>query len=232
MPSTTTLDTNRNDDLREEVLRRLDGRAELAMIVLAIAWLALLVAELVASLPSWLQHVGTAIWGVFVADFALRCWLASDRAAYLRSNWLTIIALVVPALRIFRVVRFVRVLRAARAVRGVRAVRLVTTFNRARRSLHAVLARRNALGYVITMTLAVVLLGAAGMFAFEPTGSFESYGHALWWTAMLVMTMGTEGWPRTLEGRLLSILVALYGFAVFGYITASLASWFVGRTRR
>jgi voltage-gated potassium channel len=46
---------------------------------------------------------------------------------------------------------------------------------------------------------------------------------------MLLATMGSEFWPRTPEGRILCFLLALYGFAVFGYITASFASFFVGR---
>ena len=79
----------------------------------------------------------------------------------------------------------------------------------------------------------VALLGAGGMLAFEPTGEveggFTSYADALWWTAMLLTSMGSEFWPRTPEGRLLCLLLAVYGFAVFGYITASFASFFVGR---
>ncbi len=219
---------------REEALDRLDGGFELLMVVLGLAWLALVGVELVTELPAWLVHVTTAIWGVFVADFVVRLVLAHDRWAYLRENWLTIIALVVPALRVFRLARFFRVLRAARAVRGVRAVRLVTTFGRAKGSVHALLARRNALGYVVALTFVVAFLGAAGMYAFERDDNpiFENYGHALWWTMMLLMTMGTEGWPLSAEGRGLSLVLSLYGFAVFGYITASLASWFIGRNNQ
>jgi voltage-gated potassium channel len=46
---------------------------------------------------------------------------------------------------------------------------------------------------------------------------------------MLLTSMGSEFWPRSPEGRLLCLLLAIYGFAVFGYITASFASFFVGR---
>ena len=40
---------------------------------------------------------------------------------------------------------------------------------------------------------------------------------------------GSEYWPHTLEGRLLCILLALYSFAVFGYVTATIATFFIGR---
>jgi voltage-gated potassium channel len=71
------------------------------------------------------------------------------------------------------------------------------------------------------------------MYAFEneqPDGvGFESYGEALWWTAMVMTTMGSDYFPRTTEGRLLCFALAVYAFAVFGYVTATLATFFVGR---
>ncbi len=71
------------------------------------------------------------------------------------------------------------------------------------------------------------------MLSFEPAdeaeGGFTSYGHALWWTGMLIASIGTDFWPASLEGRFLSALLAVYGLAVFGYITATFASFFIGR---
>ena len=46
---------------------------------------------------------------------------------------------------------------------------------------------------------------------------------------MLLTSLGSEYWPRTIEGRALCFLLALYGFAVFGYFTATLATFFMGR---
>ena len=40
---------------------------------------------------------------------------------------------------------------------------------------------------------------------------------------------GSDYWPLTSEGRILALLLSIYGLAVFGYITASFASFFVGR---
>ena len=69
------------------------------------------------------------------------------------------------------------------------------------------------------------------MYAFENEvpGGLTSYGVALWWTLMLLTSIGSEYWPRTAEGRVLCFLLSLYGFAVFGYVTAALASFFIGR---
>jgi voltage-gated potassium channel len=46
---------------------------------------------------------------------------------------------------------------------------------------------------------------------------------------MLMTTMGSEYWPRTGEGRLLCLLLSLYAFGVFGYVTATIATFFIGR---
>jgi voltage-gated potassium channel len=93
--------------------------------------------------------------------------------------------------------------------------------------------RRRGFGYVVALTTLITLTGAAGMYAFEnanPDGrGLQDYGAALWWTAMLMTTIGSEYWPQTAEGRLLCFLLSLYAFAVFGYITATIATYFVGR---
>jgi voltage-gated potassium channel len=88
------------------------------------------------------------------------------------------------------------------------------------------------MGYVVTLTALMTLAGAAGMYAFErdaPGTAITSYGSALWWTAMVLTTMGSGYFPRTGEGRAPCLLLALFGFAVFGYVTAALATFFVGR---
>jgi voltage-gated potassium channel len=41
--------------------------------------------------------------------------------------------------------------------------------------------------------------------------------------------MGSEYFPHSPEGRVLCLLLAVFAFAVFGYVTAALATFFVGR---
>ena len=228
-----TEDTHENNEVsseRTEILERLESWLETPMIVLGFIWLALLIAELRWGINPFLETLGTVIWAIFILDFVLRLVIAPHKFSYLKKNWLTVIALIVPALRILRIVRVVRVLRLARATRGLRLVRVVTSLNRGMKAISASFGRRG-FGYILALTLIVNLAGAAGMYAFEremPRG-FDSYGTALWWTAMLLTTMGTEYWPQTAEGRVLCFLLSVYGFAVFGYVTAALASYFVGR---
>jgi voltage-gated potassium channel len=46
---------------------------------------------------------------------------------------------------------------------------------------------------------------------------------------MLLTSLGSEYWPQTPEGRWLCLLLSIYGFGVFGYLTATIASFFIGR---
>ena len=214
---------------RWRLLEQLDDWLRGPMLVLSLAWLAIVVAELMGVGNPLIELLGAVIWIVFIIEFAVRFTLAPAKGPFLRRNWLTVVALVVPA---FRLLRSLAVLRAARGLRGLRLVRIVGTANRSMNALKASL-RRRGFGYVAGLTLLVIGLGAAGMLSFEPAGEveggFTGYGHALWWTAMLVASIGTDFWPATAEGRILSALLALYGLAVFGYVAATFASFFIGR---
>jgi voltage-gated potassium channel len=230
--NTTTQEKQFLNEQRREIVRLLEDWLELPMLVLSFVWLALLVIELTWGISRQFEIAGTVIWIVFILDFAVKFTLAPHKLTYLKQNWLTAIALLVPALRVFRAVRLARLLRLARATRGLRLVRVITSLNRGMKALGATMQRRG-FGYVAALTLLVTLAGAAGMYAFEnqaPDGTgLNSYGTALWWTAMIMTTMGSDYWPRTAEGRVLCVVLALYAFAVFGYVMATLATFFIGR---
>lgn len=203
------------------------------MLVLALAWIALFIVETVRGPSTALAAASYAIWALFVVQFAAEFVVAPRKLHYLNHNWLTVLALALPALRVLRVVRVLRVAQLARvsrtagALRGARLVRVVSSLSRSMRALRATMSRRG-FGYVMLLTTLVIAAGAAGMYAFEPT-AFESYLSALWWTAMLVTTIGSQYWPETAEGRVLCLLLSVYGLAMFGYVTATLATFFIGR---
>lgn len=216
---------------RREVLEQLEDWLETPLFLLGLIWLALLVLELTQGLSPLLQAASTAIWVVFIADFLFKLLLAPRKLTYLRANWLTALSLLLPALRVLRIARVWRVLRLARTARGLRLARVLTSLNRGMRSLRSTMSRRGV-GYVALLTVIVALVGAAGMYAFESPGEgggLRSYGDALWWTAMLLTTLGSDYWPRTPEGRALCLVLAIYAFAVFGYLAATLTSFFVGQ---
>jgi voltage-gated potassium channel len=213
---------------RYELLNRLQDILEMPMVALGFIWLILLIIELTKGLTTWLQYLSTVIWLIFIVDFIIKIILAPHKVRFLKKNILTVISLVIPALRVFRLVRFFRLVRTVRAVRGLRLVKLIGSLNRGMKSLGEAMKRR-AFGYVLALTLVVILTGAAGMYAFENNYGINSYGESLWWTVMLLTSIGSDYWPVTPEGRVLCFILAVYGFAVFGYFTATLATFFIGR---
>ena len=216
---------------RWRLVLRIERWLETPMLVLGALWTVLLVVELTRGLTPFLERAGTAIWIVFAADFALRFSVAPRKGRYLRRHWLTAVSLLLPALRVLRVFAVARVFRAARAARGLRLVKVIGSVNRGMRALDRTL-RRRGFGYVLALTVLVALVGAAGMYAFErgaEGGGLAGYGEALWWTAMLLTTLGSEYWPRSSEGRLLALLLSVYAVSVFGYLAATLASYFIDR---
>ena len=141
-------------DERWSALEQLDEWLRTPMLVLSFVWLVLVVVELVWGGGRATEVLGLVIWGVFVAEFALRFTLAPAKLPFLRHDWITILALLAPALQM------IRVFRAARSLRGLRLVRIVGTANRGMNALRAGL-RRRGFGYVAGLTVIVALLGAA-----------------------------------------------------------------------
>lgn len=216
---------------RYHELRELDQWLEKPMIYLGLVWIVLLIIELTRGLSPLLTVLSTVIWVIFIIDFVVRIMLAPHKLRYLEHNWLTALSLVVPAVR---VLRFTRLFRVAGFARGSSLVKVVGSLNRGMNALGGALGRRG-FGYVAALTLLVTFAGAAGMYAFErdtPHTGITSYWAALWWTAMVMTTMGSDYFPHSAQGRVLCIILAVYAFAVFGYVTATLATFFVDRDAR
>lgn len=208
---------------RKKLLATVEKMLEGPMVFLGFVWLVLLIVELIWGLPKILQYLSVTIWVVFILDFLLKLILAPNKVKFLKVNWLTAISLIIPALRLFRLLRILRLLK------GVRLIKVVASLNRSMKSLGATMKRRG-FAYVMALSVLVTFGGAAGMYAIENGNQgFENYGVALWWTAMRVITAGSDFWPSTPEGRGLAFILSLFGYAVFGYVTATLATFFIGR---
>lgn len=206
--------------------------AELALTALAFVFVVLLIVEYAFALTPeesrWVDLAGWVIWCIFTVDFVVRFALAEEKGRYLRSNWLSALAVLLPAFRVFRIFRAVRLLR------GARVVRLVAGTNRGARALARIAGFAGA-GYVVLLTLLVLPLAAAGITWLErgqPSASITSFSGALWWAATTIIQQGSEQNPTTPEGRVLGVLLMVYALAVSGYITAALATFLLGRRQQ
>ena len=234
---------SREEQTRErwELLHTINDVTDRPMIVLAMIWLVLLILDFTSGLSPFLSGLSNVIWVLFILDFLLKFTIAPKKLQYLKEGWLTAISLMIPALRVFRIFQALRILRAVRVTRSLTMVRLFSSVNRGMKALRNTFSRRG-FGYAVALTLIVTMAGAAGMLQFESPASIreaglveeaaqgaglENYGDSLWWTGMIMTTLGSEYWPVTGEGRILAWLLSLYGLAIFGYITATVASHFI-----
>lgn len=213
---------------RYRVLAEFRSLMDKPVAFLGLVWLILIIIDVVSGLNPFLRTLSHIIWGIFILDFLIGLIIAPSRLLYLKKNWVTSIAVLLPAfgmLRFFRAFRAIRVLRMSQYIRSLNFLRLTAS---TRRSLKAVrkFLKANALGSVIAATIILMLVGAAGLEYFESPG-IESYAEALWWVSMIMTTIGTNYWPVTIEGRIVTFILGVYAFSFFGYIAANLASHFI-----
>lgn len=215
-------------DLREDLRRRLDRYLDLPLALASVFLVLIAVIELGSEISGpWsarLTVLGWVLWGLFFVEFVAKFVLAPNKRAYLKRHPLDVLVLLVPFLR------FLRVLRILRATRAFPVFRLLVFGGRGS-SAALVLLRRRRLGQLALVSAIVVLIGAAAGFALEAgaTGAvITDFGDALWWSAALLTTVGSELYPITAGGRILSFFLMLYAVGVFSYLIASVASVLVG----
>lgn len=217
----------RLQDLRQaDGLDRWEARAERPLLLLAVAFLVVLILPAVSDLPGWaevvLQVANVAIWAVFVVDYGARLYLAPKRWRFVRRHPLDLLLVLVPFLRPLRAARLLRLLRVS-VVAGA-------LHGRARRSLHATVAT-----YVAASAGVLLLLSSLAMYDAErdaKNGTIRTFGDALWWAATTMTTVGYgDRVPVTTRGRLVAVALMIFGIALLGVISATIAAWFVSRLR-
>jgi voltage-gated potassium channel len=233
-------DTIEKKVIREErsvLLDNLTAITDKVMIGLALVWIGLMIGDFLGKLTPPLVILNDVIWGIFGLDFLVKFAIAPHKLAFLKTHWLLLISLVLPAFRLLRI------LQALSALRALSFVRILTSLNVGIGQLTSAMGRRGV-GYVTVVSIIVLFGGAAGMYNLENPhqllaqgfgnvvklgGGLHSYSDAVWWTAMLMTTIGSQYWPVTTAGRALCFLLSMFSLGVFGYITAALASFFVDK---
>ncbi len=137
-----------------------------------------------------------------------------------------------PVLRFFPFLQTFPLARALTATFGMQVIWMFASADQGLRSLRRTMGRRGT-GYALTFTVVVILAGAAGMLHFEngspdPQG-IHSYPKVLWWVAMQLTNIGSGYRPVTFGGHVLCLGVSIFAVAIFGYLTAVFAAFFIGR---
>jgi voltage-gated potassium channel len=194
---------------------------ELAFGLVAIVFVALgfIIDEAPEGTRPGLEAIEIALTGLFLAEFSSRLLAAHDRARYLRSHWIDIVALA-PPIRAARALRLLRLLRLIRAFAGIY-----------RASIHLErMARHRGFAWLIVAWLGVMVICSIALYAAEHglNKAIESPFDALWWGISTLSTVGYgDVYPVTPEGRLAAMVLMLLGIGLFSAITASVTSYLV-----
>ena len=187
----------------------------------------LLVVPLVMELPSGVEASFLAadwfIWAAFAFEYVVRLSLTDKRWRFVRREWPSLLLILLPFLRPLRIVR------SARALRLLRLARLVSVLSKSGQLGQRLLVRHK-LHYAVLITGAVVVGAAAVMSAVEEgsEGNITSFGDALWWAVTTVTTVGYgDTFPVTPVGRGVAALLMVAGIALFGVLTANIATFFI-----
>ncbi len=214
---------------RFALLRNIEKTLSAPLSVLGVIWLLVVVATFVWGNQRWLTQLTYAIWIVFLIDFAIRLTIAPKKLRFLRRNVLVAVSLALPALAFLRIFRIFAIFPSWQTA----LVQLLGGVNRSMSVLAATMERRGFI-YAVVLTTLVTIAGAAGMYRFEhaagPNGAgINSYPYALWWTAMIMTTLGSDYFPHTAPGRILCLMLSIFAFSIFGYITAAVSSYFINK---
>jgi len=223
-----------------QVSERVVRRLEWPVAILALLIVPALVLEDRTSDPAlrWAAHITNwIVWIAFCLEFALR-WAARGDRRFLRDAWFDLLLIVVSPpflvpdyLQSVRTVRSLRIIRALRMLRLIRAGAVAAIGLRLARQLFG----PRKFHYTALVGIAVVFMGALGVFIFESESNkaIGSFGDALWWAVVTATTVGYgDVSPVTLEGRLIAVVLMLTGIGVIGIFTATIASLFFEQDQR
>ncbi|WP_422733436.1 hypothetical protein ACN26Y_21860 [Micromonospora sp. WMMD558] len=206
---------------RDAVLNGLARRLDKPMGALGVLFLLVVLGQSLARHPTLstaLTVTSWVLWAVFVAEFALRAWLARHHPrAFWRRNWWQVIFLAVP---------FLRFARAAATLRATRAGGVITAAVRGSRSAGRLLTDRLAWLAIITTT---VILSVGQLLVL--TGSYRTYGQALHDVALTTIT----GEPLTATDPLAQVVelaLAVYSVVVFATLAGALGAFFLSSERQ
>lgn len=168
-----------------------------------------------------------AIWIVFIADYVIRFVLAKDKKSFFLRNILDLIAILpfYSVLRLFRIGRVIRIARLLRLVKLFRAgARIARFFKLSKRFLNT-----NGFKFVVVAVVCMVFVSAILMVVAEDM----SFLDGLWWSFVTVTTVGYgDIAPVSLAGRVLAIILMLFGIGLIGTLTSAVTTFFIRERKK
>jgi voltage-gated potassium channel len=176
---------------------------------------------------------------IFMIEFFMRRSCANSKKWFWRNHWIDFFTSIpVPGEaqlarfgRIARVARFARILRFARVFRALRVVFLLWRgMDKLQDTMDVKLMKRS-----LKWGMAILIIGGLLVYQLEhnmaPEGNdVTTVGGGIWWSFTTIVTGGYADIhnPKSLIGRILTVLLVITGMILVGVFTATLTSLYVG----
>lgn len=201
---------------------------ELLVLVLSLYSLGALTTELLLPVDEetheLLRWIDDLVCVVFLLDFGVHLALAPSKKAFWRMGWIDLLSSI-PEIGWLRWGRVFRVFRILRALRSFAAVYQHFFTERA----------KGTFVMVGLMSLIAVLFATIAVFEVErhaPGANIRSAGDALWWAFSTITTIGYgDRFPVTTAGRIVAVVLVVFGLSFFGTFTAYVASFFLEKAQ-
>ena len=157
---------------------------------------------------AYLNILQLILWGLFAADYCIRLYLAPRRLYFITHNLMNLAIVLLPA---WRIVSFLAM--------------IYMTANRQYKRLSELAVK--LFGYtaifIIMFALAIYSVESS-----EPGAMIRDLPTAYWWTFTTLATVGYgDVYPITGIGRVIAVVVMLYGVGMVAVATGALASWII-----
>lgn len=207
--------------LRGELHERIRRATDLPMLLLSIAFIAVIVwpiadAHVGARTRTLLTAVDDGLWAAFALEYVTLVATAPNRGRYVVRHVPELLMVLLPMLRPLRMLRVLRL--GSVAASG------------AQRSRHLLVSRAPlyaaGLASLAVVSAAVMELNAE---QHAPGARITDMGRALWWGVATITTVGYgDVYPVSASGKVIAAALMLTGIGLIGVITASVAAWFIG----
>lgn len=197
----------------EKNLAEWEDRSSTPMFVASVLYLLAFAAPIMSTriqepYDGYLNIIQMILWGLFAADYCIRLYLAPRRLYFITHNLMNLAIVLLPA---WRIVSFLAM------------IHLTTNRQYKRLSELAVKLFGYTAIFIIMFALAIYSVESS-----EPGAMIRDLPTAYWWTFTTLATVGYgDVYPVTGIGRVIAVVVMLYGVGMVAVATGALASWII-----
>ena len=197
----------------EKNLAEWEERSSRPMFVASVLYLLAFAAPIMSTriqepYDGYLNIIQMILWGLFAADYCIRLYLAPRRLYFITHNLMNLAIVLLPA---WRIVSFLAM------------IHLTTNRQYKRLSELAVKLFGYTAIFIIMFALSIYSVESS-----EPGAMIRDLPTAYWWMFTTLATVGYgDVYPVTGIGRVIAVIVMLYGGGLVAVATGALASWII-----